>query len=101
MPSKKTPSFNLGGVLNIAVYQKIRNMLKQKSIRPYHATEPETEKKSDAQSDLEELLEHAITDKECINLIYKDKLFLAAVPVEEIALIKQLEACLDAKTPKA
>ncbi|EDN66032.1 hypothetical protein BGP_2437 [Beggiatoa sp. PS] len=100
MPSKKTPSFNLGGVLNMAVYQKIRNMLKPKSIRS-HATEPETEKKSDAQSDLEELLEHAITDKECINLIYKDKLFLAAVPVEEIALIKQLEACLDAKTPKA
>jgi hypothetical protein len=99
MASKKTTFFNLGGVLNMAVYQKIRQMLKLKSIRPYHATEPE--KKSDAQSNLEQLLEHAITDKKRMEFIYKDKLFVAAVPVEEVELIKQLEACLDTKTPEA
>jgi hypothetical protein len=98
MPSKKSTPLNLKSVFNMAVYQKIRNVLKLKFLHPYHANKPE--EKSDAQSNLEELLEHAITNKERINLTYKEKLFVAAVPIEDVELIKQLEACLDTKIPE-
>lgn len=44
---------------------------------------------------LRELLENVAAEKERMTLTYRKKLFLAAVPLEDVEVIKQLEHCLD------
>ena len=47
------------------------------------------------EASLRELLENVAAEKERMTLTYRKKLFLAAVPIEDVEVIKPLEHCLD------
>jgi len=49
---------------------------------------------------LEELFDSVAVNKERITFTYQDKVFLAAVPIEDANVIKQLENCVESMTLK-
>jgi hypothetical protein len=79
--------------LNMKVYQKIRRLFNvSKSIRCYDAVQNE---KNGTQSSLIEMLDQVTTEKARQTLIYQKKVFLVAVPIEDVDIIKQLKSCID------
>ncbi len=53
-----------------------------------------------AQPTLKESLEIAAREKQRMTLVYQNKVFLVAVPIEDVDLIEQLEDCLDTQAVK-
>ena len=47
------------------------------------------------QQTLTELFDHVAIEKERQTLTYKNKVFLAIVPIEDVEVIEQLENCID------
>lgn len=88
---------NQSGVFfKIEDYQKICQALETlESIRAYDVPKNED---IDALPSLTELLDRAIVDKERITLTYENKMFLAAVPIEDTDLIEEIELIIDNKS---
>ena len=51
-------------------------------------------------SSLKELLEIVATKKERMTLMYKNQVFLAVIPIEDVDMIEQVEDCLDIQAIK-
>jgi len=63
-----------------------------KSVPAHHTLQ---NKLLDRQPTLPEILNRVATEKERMTLTYKKKVFLVAVPIEDVEVIEQLEDCID------
>lgn len=68
-------------------YQKVLNALE--ILKSISADELQT------QDNLTELFDRVATEKERMTLTYKNKVFLAVVPIEDVKVIDELENCID------
>ncbi len=82
-----------GVFLKMADYQQMLKALEVlKSTPTHHAHQNQY---IDRQPTLTELLNRVATEKERMTLTYQKKVFLVAVPIEDVEIIEQLEDCID------
>jgi predicted DNA binding CopG/RHH family protein len=87
----------LGVFLDMPNYQKLINRLENlESLSANY--EADLIENIDAKANLSELLESVIIKKERLTLIYKNKLFIAAVLLDDLKVIKQLQNDIDVYT---
>ncbi|RKZ51120.1 MAG: hypothetical protein DRR00_12955 [Candidatus Parabeggiatoa sp. nov. 3] len=82
-----------GVFLKMGDYQQMLKALEVLKTTPIHHA-PQTQP-LDRQPSLTELLNRVATEKERMTLTYQQKVFLVAVPIEDIEVIEQLEDCID------
>jgi len=82
-----------GVFLKMADYQQILKALEMLKSTPIHHA-PQNQY-IDRQPTLTELLNRVATEKERMTLTYQKKVFLVAVPIEDVEIIEQLEDCID------